>query len=122
MEEYLYVENIYCRSRLADLCRSRERERERGTRGNPLKTFLWHTRGALGLFFGTRGVIFFLRSDLNKRKQTMSISRSSNCSRYTDTLSVLVDGRVSITGREDVCSVWPPPSRAKNLPSKDQTR
>ena len=35
----------------------------------------------------------------------MSIPRSSNCSAYTESLSLLVDGTVTITGREDVCSV-----------------
>lgn len=35
----------------------------------------------------------------------MSISRSSNCSAYTDTLSILVDGNVSVKGLEDVCTV-----------------
>lgn len=31
--------------------------------------------------------------------------RSKNCASYTDTLSLLVDGRVSVKGREDVCTV-----------------
>ena len=35
----------------------------------------------------------------------MSIPRSKNCSAYTDTLSLLVDGTVSMHGNETECSV-----------------
>lgn len=35
----------------------------------------------------------------------MSIPRSSNCAAYTDTLSLLVDGTVSLAGREETCTV-----------------
>lgn len=40
----------------------------------------------------------------------MSIRRSDNCSSYTDTVSLLVDSKVTVPGEEDRCTVSLPPT------------
>ena len=52
-----------------------------------------------GIFFA------FVFQQKKTARRPMSIPRSTNCNAYTDTLSLLVDGTVSIAGRESVCSV-----------------
>lgn len=39
----------------------------------------------------------------------MSIKRSSNCSAYTDTISLLIDGTASVLGKEEICQIDLPP-------------
>ena len=53
-----------------------------------------------------RSLIFFA-SAVRKQRRGMQadLSRSSNCASYTDTLSLFVGGKVSVKGKEDVCSV-----------------